>query len=114
MTMIAVCACQDSGVAGANLAFERRLGVDETHGRFADVSLKSCSLCGRLWLHYHVEYEAFSQSGRWAMAVIDETTAATITPETAADYIDRQPGCVIGGSYWSSAGMRSAGPLNWG
>jgi hypothetical protein len=114
MSTHAHCKCHESGIDISHLASKRHLGIDETHGRFADVSLLQCSICGSLWLHYRVEYEGFSRSGRWGMALISEATASITAPETAADYIDQQPWCVIGGSYWNSSGKRGMGPLHWG
>ena len=114
MNMPSSCRCHEIGINASNQGEEQHLGVDETAGRFADVTLQRCAICGTLWLHYRVEYEGFSGSGRWGMAQIDEATAAIMTPEAAADYIDRRAWCVIGGSFWDSAGKRLKGPLRWG
>ncbi len=59
------CSCLDA--YGQDLTGYRDVGVDETEGKFADVSVRRCDRCGRLWLCYFVEYEAFTASGRWAM-----------------------------------------------
>ncbi|HKJ88261.1 MAG TPA: hypothetical protein VKA48_07115, partial [Gammaproteobacteria bacterium] len=48
------------------------IGVDETHGRFGSVELKTCKTCNRKWLRYHVEYGAFSRSGRWYRGLVPE------------------------------------------
>ena len=90
------------------------VGVDDTDGRYASVNLDRCPACGRLWLRYAVAYEAFTASGRWATCLISEMDAATITPETAAKYIDApQPWHVFGGSYYGHAGERCSGRLRW-
>ena len=89
------------------------VGCDETKGRFADVTLKRCTTCGRLWLHYSVEYQAFSRSGRWARGLITEADAARITPVTAAAYIDGLDEYIYGGCYFETAGQRSSGPMHW-
>src|SRR5579872_34455 len=65
----------------------RELGVDDTEGRFAEVTLERCKTCRRLWLRYFVEYEAFSRSGRWARGLISEEDAASMTPEAAEPYL---------------------------
>ena len=48
------------------------IGVDETNGRFGDVSIKTYKKCNRKWLHYYVSYEGFSESGRWYRGVISD------------------------------------------
>src|SRR5665213_1642351 len=59
------CVCEQGGARFTE--FESRdAGRDETEGRFADVTLNRCRTCGRTWLRYLVEYEAFSRSGRCA------------------------------------------------
>lgn len=87
------------------------IGCDATNGRYADVSLERCTACRRLWLRYHVEYEGFSGSGRWARGLIAPDKAA-ITPETAAAYIDGLDWYLRGGSYFGAAG-RASGPMPW-
>jgi hypothetical protein len=59
------CGCLDPH-AGSYTDFEsvRDVGVDKTNGRYGEVRVDRCRSCGRLWLHYFVEYEAFSESGR--------------------------------------------------
>jgi hypothetical protein len=93
---------------------ERDVGVDETDGRFADVTVLRCTQCRRLWLRYHVEYEAFTAGGRWCEAVIDEATATTITPEAAPAYLAAVPWHFFGGSYFGHAGKRGRGKIHWG
>jgi hypothetical protein len=108
------CACLTSGPRHPDIGEQRQIGVDPTDGRYADVALLRCARCGRLWLRYHVEYEAFSGSGRWAVAPIAEDEAAMIRPETAAAYLDSQEWYVYGGSSWGHGGKRGRGPLRWG
>ena len=107
------CACLDAGPRHADAIVERDLGVDPTEGRYADVSLIRCARCRRLWLRYQYEFEAFSRSGRWAEAPIDEKDAATITPEAAAEFIHVAEWHLFSGSYWGHSGKRGKGPLPW-
>jgi hypothetical protein len=110
----AACPCLTKGPRHPNDRLERQLGVDETEGRFASVRLTRCLACGRLWLGYHVEYEAITGSGRWATSPIGDNEAVAITPETAAAYIHAAPFHVSGGSYWGTAGRVGRGHLHWG
>jgi hypothetical protein len=107
------CSCLDLGPKRPDSVIERDVGIDETEGRFADVDLVRCTRCRRLWLRYAVEYEAFTASGRWAKAVIDEPTAAKMTPEEAPGYIASAPFRIVGGSYFGTA-KRGKGPVAWG
>ena len=107
------CGCLAVGPRFPDAIRERQVGVDGTEGRFADVEVIKCKACDRLWLRYHVEYESFSRSGRWAAAVIDDEMARHVSPEQASDFIAAQAWYVFGGSYWGHAGQRGQGPLRW-
>jgi hypothetical protein len=85
--MTADCGCPELGPRHPDIIRERHVGRDETDGRFTDVDVIRYARCRRLWLKYLVEYEAFSRSGRWAEALIDEGAAATMTPEAAPEFI---------------------------
>lgn len=87
------------------------VGVDETDGRFGEVFIDVCTACGKTWLRYHLEYEAFSKSGRWYRGLLPAEAARTIQPETAVAVLQRLDWYFAGGSYFSSAGFRSTGPL---
>ncbi len=89
------------------------VGVDQTDGRFADVSLETCRSCGKVWLRYFVEYEAFSRSGRWARGIVTLDQARAMTPETALDTLDTLPRFVRGGSYFDGEARWSEGSLHW-
>lgn len=108
------CPCLATAPTHPHAIDERVVGIDETHGRFAAVTLVRCTRCQRLWLSYHVEYEAFTASGRWGAAVIDEATAESMTPEGAAGFIDRAEWNVRGGSYFRhGSSRRGSGPIPW-
>jgi hypothetical protein len=92
----------------------KAVGVDPTEGRYAEVSLRRCRRCSRLWLRYFVEYESFSRSGRWARGLISERDAETITPEAAAPYLARLPWYLYGGSYFDGVPGRRSGGMIWG
>jgi hypothetical protein len=91
---------------------EAPVGIDQTRGRFGDVSVRTCRACGRHWLHYHVEYEAFSRSGHWFTGLLPDGADAALTPEAAVPLLERLPWYVYGGSYFGHAGQRGSGPLN--
>jgi hypothetical protein len=106
------CACEQKGTQHAR--FERRIGCDETRGRYADVDLHRCQDCGRRWLRYFVEYESYPALGRWACGLISPEDAERVTPEAAAAYLENLPWYVFGGSYFYGAVRRKSGPMNWG
>jgi hypothetical protein len=108
------CACLDYGPRHPNSVGVRVVGVDETDGRFAYVTLERCTRCQQLWVRYLVEYEALSMSGRWALAPIDEALAATMTPEQAAGLIADAKFNIRGGSYFGGKVTRGRGPIHWG
>jgi hypothetical protein len=98
------CLCLNAPLPYDQYAAIRFIGVDETEGRFGEVSLKQCKHCGRYWLHYSVEYEHQSGSGRYFMGVITPEAAKGLTPEMAIDYLDALDWHLYGGSYFRSKG----------
>ncbi len=87
----------------------RPVGVDETAGRFAEVSIETCRACGRHWLRYLVEYEGISRSGRWYRGLISEEVARTVRPEIAPEALQGLAWRFAGGSYSASTGFRITG-----
>ncbi len=108
------CACQEDGPRYPESSTVTDLGVDQTDGRFADVAVNRCERCGQLWLHYQVEYEHISRSGRWACVPVSAAEAAGVTAETAEALIAARPWRIYGGSYWGHVGKRGSGQLLWG
>ena len=102
------CICLDLPLPFDHYEEVRFIGIDEILGRFGQVTLKRCRHCQRYWLHYFVEYEAFSKSGRYYMGLITPETAETLTPETAVDYLENLDWYLYGGSYFGRMG-RSTG-----
>jgi len=88
------------------------LGVDEGGGRYADVAIERCKYCGRPWLHYHYEIEAFSGSGRWYRGLVTPEQAARATPHNALEILAGLPWYLYGGSYFETTGKRSDVPLD--
>ena len=103
------CACLERGPRHPNVVAVRDLGIDESEGRFADVNLIRCTRCRRLWLRYHFEVEAFTASGRWEEAPIDDVTAGTMTAEKAGEFLRAAPWRIIGGSLYGHSGKRIDG-----
>jgi len=107
------CGCENATAPYTHFT-TREVGRDDTEGRFADVDIEQCVVCGRHWLRYHVEHEAFSRSGRWARGLVSADLAATITPEEAAPYLHSLDWYLYGGSYFGGTSGRRRGPMNWG
>jgi hypothetical protein len=87
------------------------LGVDETNGRFGEVTIETCKACGRKWLHYFVEYPSFSESGRWYRGLVTPEILKLITPERAPELLAGLPWHFSGGSYFRTTGRRGTGPI---
>jgi len=107
------CACQEAGPRFPHAIPFRDVGRDETNGRFADVDVIRCDLCGQLWIKYLVEYEGYTAEGRWGAAPIVEARAMTITPEEAPEYIEGAPWLIYGGSHYGHGRRRGVGGLRW-
>lgn len=104
--MTGECSCLQ--VPFASLVLERELGMDDI---FGEVSLWRCTACGRPWLHYHYELEAFMGSGRWFLGPIWEEAAARLTAEAARATLEELPWYYSGGSYFDGAQGATSGPL---
>lgn len=107
----AECRCQHPPFEPGD--FETRfVGLDDAGGRFAEVTLQRCWRCGRQWLHYRIEQEGFSHSGRWYRGTISGDAAARATAADAARLLATLPWHFYGGSYYRSSGARSDGPVD--
>ena len=89
----------------------RSVGVDETNGRFGEVSVDTCKVCGQMWLHYLVEYESFSESGRWYRGPVTPEMVESLRPEQAPELLASLPWRFSGGSYFRSQGQKGTGPI---
>ncbi|TWD77222.1 hypothetical protein FB547_110184 [Variovorax beijingensis] len=87
------------------------VGVDETEGRYGDVSVETCVHCGQKWLRYHVEYEAFTASGRRFRGLISDEQLVALKPEDAVPFLEKLLWYFKGGSYFGTAGERSSGAV---
>jgi hypothetical protein len=87
------------------------LGIDKTNGRFGEVSVETCAHCGKTWLRYVVEYEAFTASGRWFRGPISQAEIAGLSPEEAVPFLERLSWHFKGGDYFSSSGQRCSGAV---
>lgn len=94
------CICMNPEKIRWNKFTSQRVGIDEQCGRFGEVSLEKCQMCQRIWLHYFVEYEHLSGSGRWYRGLISEEIAQTITPENAVEILNNLEWHLYGGSYF--------------
>ena len=78
---------------------------------FGDVDIQRCKKCNRFWLHYFLEEEWHSKSGRWFRGEISEKEAEIITPETALAYLEKQSFILYGGSYFDTSGKIGNGSI---
>jgi hypothetical protein len=88
------------------------IGIDNTHGRYGEVTLMKCKLCGILWINYFYENEAFSQSGRWFKGQITEAFSKTIVPFQVVAYLEHLDGYFLGGSFFRHSGAWGMGKLH--
>ncbi|HRQ40956.1 MAG TPA: hypothetical protein PLD25_23830 [Chloroflexota bacterium] len=87
------------------------VGIDETNGRFAEVSIETCKQCGRRWLRYFWEHEAFPRSGRWYRGLIADEVVEGVTPDTAVSILANLEWRFCGGSYFNSTGHIHTSPV---
>jgi hypothetical protein len=87
------------------------LGVDETRGRHGEVTIETCRACGSKWLRYFVEYEFFSESGRWYRGLVRDESVASLKPEQAPEFLASLLWYFYGGSYFRTLGRQGSGPI---
>lgn len=87
------------------------LGVDETDGRYGEVTVETCKACWSVWLRYFVEYEFYSESGRWYRGQVRPEMLMSLKPEQAPALLASLPWYFYGGSYFRTLGRRGSGPV---
>lgn len=87
------------------------IGVDETNGRYGDVSVLTCRGCRGRWLYYFAEYEGFTASGRWILGLLPDDHPSPLTPQYAVTILNSLPWYIYGGSAFDSPppGRRARG-----
>jgi hypothetical protein len=100
------CTCLDGTAPAAQ--FERTfLG---THDLYAEVSVDHCGTCGRDWLHYFLEFESETGSGRWYRGLIGPEVA--FSHRNAAAIFAQMKEYWAGGSHFGGTVQRRSGPLD--
>jgi len=65
------------------ICFEKKsVDVDDDYG---EVTLWTCRRCGRIWLHYFIEYEYLTAAGRMFTGVLSPAAAARVTAKDAVE-----------------------------
>ncbi|HKV95213.1 MAG TPA: hypothetical protein VJW20_21895 [Candidatus Angelobacter sp.] len=89
--------------------FEKKsVGVDDWYG---EVALWTCRQCGRIWLHYFIEYEYLTASGRMFTGVNPSRTAARVKAKNATDTFESMDWYFRGGSAFGGKLIKTTGPL---
>ena len=101
------CECLESPIGRGIHAKE--LGMDS---RFAEVTIFQCRDCGRHWLRYFYEVEAFTRSGRWYLGCVTPDKFAGLTVENAKGVMEVLDWYFYGGSYYNGLTGRTSGEIN--
>ena len=86
----------------------RYVGADANYG---EVTVRRCARCGRCWLHYLMEYEYLTASGRWFEGEIPAELAAQIKAYDAVSLFESMEWYYRAGSAFGGKMVRTAGPL---
>ena len=108
------CQCLTPPSYNSNFSEQRLEGYDKTNGRYGEVLIDTCNLCGTKWLQYFVEYEAFTKSGRWYRGIITDEVSLTVIPENAMSILQGLDWWVCGGSYYDGKISKGRGRLKLG
>jgi len=100
------CACLEGDAASSQ--YDRTfLGTDDL---YAEVSVDHCRTCGRNWLHYFLEFERTSRSGRWYRGLIGPEVA--FSHRNAAQIFEQLRNYWAGGSHYDGRVHRRSGPID--
>ncbi len=86
----------------------KELGMDS---RFAEISVFQCRDCGRHWLRYFYEVEAFTRSGRWYLGCVTPEQFAGLTVENAKGVMEALDWYLYGGSYYNGLMGKTSGEI---
>lgn len=86
---------------------KRVVGADD---RYGEVTIFRCTRCARCWLHYLMEYEYLTASGRWLEGEISPETAASLNANEAVGLFDRMEWFHCSGSAFGGKLRRVTGP----
>jgi len=98
--------CSDSADVPHDLE-KRYIGADDQYG---EVTVLVCKRCGRCWLHYLIEYEYLTASGRWLEGEISPHVAASLEPNAAVGLFDKMQWFHCSGSAFGDKLRRVTGP----
>lgn len=88
---------------------EKELGSDK---HYAEIALLSCPLCGRRWLRYFYEIEAFTSSGRWYLGLLNSEQTEQLTEENARSIMEQLDWYFFGGSYYQGKAGKTSGKIS--
>jgi hypothetical protein len=91
-----------------DLKILRELGLDDHH---AEVSILVCQNCGRQWLKYFYEVEAFARSGRWYLGTLSVNQSSIVTLENAKHVLEELDWFYYGGSYFDGRSGKTHGEI---
>lgn len=100
--------CGCLAAPGDTLLTLKELGLDS---RLAEASILVCRVCGRRWLRYFYEVEAFTGSGRWYLGHVTPEQASALTAEGAKGALEGLDWYYYGGSYFGGRSGRTAGEV---
>ena len=91
-----------------SLSIYRELGTDRA---FAEATVLICRSCGRHWLRYFYEREAFTASGRWYLGALAPGQLSALTADSAKSVLESLSWYYYGGSYYEGRSGRASGGI---
>jgi len=79
---------------------------------FAEVSVLACRSCGRRWVRYFYEQEAFTASGRWYLGVLTPEQLSALNADNARSFFEGLDWYYYGGSYYDGQSGKTSGGIS--
>jgi hypothetical protein len=92
------CTCINGESNFSDFAEVKYLGLDSDH--YGEVSISTCKNCGRYFVEYFYEHEAFTASGRRFKGLIEKERITNFTPNDALTYLNSIGWHWASGSYY--------------
>jgi hypothetical protein len=103
------CACGEGDWQKRPPATRRVGGCDDTSGRFAEVTVETCSACGAHWLDYF--WEDHHDNGIRCRGLVAAEVAHQVTAANAADTLAALPWYWRSGTYHDGRIFRDSGSV---
>ena len=86
-------------------------GVDNSQNLYADVHIKTCKKCHRIWIWYLIETECHTSAGKWFLGEITQSQLNSLTLNNVIELLESLPSITYGGGYFNGVVKQHTGDI---